>query len=127
MPTYEYACRACNHRFELFQSIKAPVKRKCPACGASRLERLIGAGAGIIFKGAGFYQTDYRSDSYKKAADAESKAASGGDDSSKAPKAEGKPEKPTEAKPSGGGAEAKPAAPRPARRGGKAPSRRRSG
>jgi len=75
MPTYEYQCAACGHQFELFQSMTDPVKRKCPKCGKPKLQRLIGTGAGIIFKGGGFYQTDYRSDSYKKAAESEKKAA----------------------------------------------------
>ena len=74
MPTYEYRCDACGHEFELFQQITAPVKRKCPECGKARLVRLIGTGAGVIFKGSGFYETDYRSDSYKKAAEADKKA-----------------------------------------------------
>ncbi len=77
MPTYDYVCRKCEHSFELFQSMSAPVKRKCPKCGEKSLERLIGTGAGIIFKGSGFYETDYRSDSYKKAAEAESKKLNG--------------------------------------------------
>jgi putative FmdB family regulatory protein len=64
MPTYEYECQKCGHRFELFQSMKDPPKKRCPKCkGAVR--RLIGTGAGMIFKGTGFYSTDYRSDSYK--------------------------------------------------------------
>jgi putative FmdB family regulatory protein len=71
MPTYEYACQACGHELELFQSITASPKRKCPECGKLQLKRLIGTGAGIIFKGSGFYETDYRSESYKKAAKAE--------------------------------------------------------
>lgn len=79
MPTYDYVCRACGHEFELFQSITAPVQRKCPKCGKLKLERLIGVGAGVIFKGGGFYETDYRSESYKKAAEQESKSATGGD------------------------------------------------
>jgi putative FmdB family regulatory protein len=74
MPTYEYACRSCKHTFEEFQSIKAPVLKRCPECGKSALERLVGTGAALIFKGSGFYQTDYRSESYRKAAEAESKA-----------------------------------------------------
>ena len=74
MPTYEYECEACGHRFEKFQSITAAALRKCPACGKSRLRRLIGAGAGVIFKGSGFYETDYRSDSYRKAVEKESSA-----------------------------------------------------
>ena len=75
MPTYEYLCQACGHEFELFQSMSASVKRKCPECGKLKLKRLIGIGSGVIFKGSGFYQTDYRSDSYKKAAEAEKKAS----------------------------------------------------
>ncbi|MCG3127276.1 MAG: hypothetical protein CHACPFDD_02134 [Phycisphaerae bacterium] len=78
MPTYEYACDACGHNFEEFQSITADALRQCPACRKRKLRRLIGTGAGVIFKGSGFYQTDYRSESYKKAAEAESKSASGG-------------------------------------------------
>lgn len=77
MPTYEYQCRACEHRFEQFQSMKDAALKKCPECGKSALERLIGLGGGVIFKGSGFYETDYRSDSYKKAADAEKKPAEG--------------------------------------------------
>lgn len=65
MPTYDYLCSACGHRFEEFQSMSAKTLRKCPACKKSALERLIGAGAGVIFKGSGFYQTDYRGDSYQ--------------------------------------------------------------
>jgi len=76
MPTYEYACDACEHEFEEFQSITAKPLRKCPECGKNKLKRLIGTGAGIIFKGSGFYETDYRSDSYKKGAEAEKKDAS---------------------------------------------------
>ncbi|HAL45348.1 MAG: hypothetical protein A2Y12_01860 [Planctomycetes bacterium GWF2_42_9] len=68
MPTYEYKCDNCEHFFEKFQSITAPVLKKCPECGKSTLKRLIGTGAGIIFKGSGFYQTDYRSDSYTQSA-----------------------------------------------------------
>ena len=68
MPTYDYECTACDHSFELFQSINEPVKRKCPACGKSKLRRLFGTGAALLFKGSGFYQTDYRSESYKKGA-----------------------------------------------------------
>lgn len=71
MPTYEYECGACQHRFEKFQSITARPIRTCPQCGKRQVRRLIGAGAGVIFKGKGFYQTDYRSDSYNKAAEAD--------------------------------------------------------
>lgn len=73
MPTYDYKCSKCNHTWELFQSITAKPIKKCPECGANKAQRLIGTGAGIIFKGSGFYQTDYRSDSYKSAAKADQK------------------------------------------------------
>jgi len=66
MPTYDYLCENCGHKLELFQSITAKPIRKCPKCGKMGLKRLIGAGAGVIFKGSGFYQTDYRSESYKE-------------------------------------------------------------
>jgi len=75
MPTYDYQCGQCDHEWELFQPISAKPVRKCPECGKLKAKRVIGPGAGIIFKGSGFYQTDYRSESYKKAAQADSKAA----------------------------------------------------
>jgi putative FmdB family regulatory protein len=78
MPTYDYECDACGHEFELFQGINDPVQRKCPECGKLKLRRLFGTGAAVVFKGSGFYQTDYRSDSYKKAAEKEKKGAEGG-------------------------------------------------
>ncbi len=77
MPTYDYECKACHHRWELFQSIKADPEKKCPKCGKKQAQRVIGPGAGIIFKGSGFYQTDYRSSAYQKAAEADKKAAEG--------------------------------------------------
>lgn len=80
MPTYEYECDACGHRFEKFQSITAAPIKKCPICGKSKVRRLISGGAGLIFKGSGFYITDYRSEGYKTAA----KAESGGTGDSKA-------------------------------------------
>lgn len=67
MPTYDYRCNVCDHEFELFQSMSDKVKRTCPACGKKSLERLIGTGAALLFKGSGFYETDYRSESYTKA------------------------------------------------------------
>ena len=76
MPTYDYVCDACGHDYELFQSIKAEPETKCPECGKKKLRRLIGPGAAVIFKGSGFYQTDYRSKSYKKGAEAAKKARS---------------------------------------------------
>ena len=60
MPTYDYRCDACDHRFEAFQSITEAALETCPECGEPKLRRLIGAGAGIIFKGSGFYETDYK-------------------------------------------------------------------
>ena len=74
MPTYDYECTACEHKWEDFHSITAKPKRKCPECGKLKAKRVIGPGAGIIFKGSGFYQTDYRSASYKKGAEAAKKA-----------------------------------------------------
>ena len=66
MPTYEYQCKKCNYRFEEFQNISEKPLSRCPQCGG-RVQRLIGAGAGFLFRGSGFYVTDYRSESYKKA------------------------------------------------------------
>ncbi|MEX2570754.1 MAG: zinc ribbon domain-containing protein [Gemmatimonadota bacterium] len=71
MPTYEYRCKACQHDFEKFQRMSDEPGAECPACGGAAERRLSG-GAGLLFKGSGFYITDYRSDSYKKAAGAES-------------------------------------------------------
>ena len=76
MPTYEYKCENCDHHFENFQTMTSKPLRKCPECGKNKLIRLIGSGAGIIFKGTGFYQTDYRSENYKKAASSDNKAPS---------------------------------------------------
>jgi len=90
MPTYDYVCDACDHRFELFQSITAVPERKCPECKRLKLRRLIGPGAAIVFKGSGFYSTDYRSESYKKAAAAEKgTAVAGGSGTAGAGKADG--------------------------------------
>lgn len=75
MPTYDYQCDACEHTFEEFQSMKDEPLKKCPQCGKPKLRRLFGSGAAIIFKGSGFYQTDYRSESYKAAAKAEQESA----------------------------------------------------
>jgi putative FmdB family regulatory protein len=72
MPTYEYQCDACGNKFEKFQSIKSAPIHKCPKCGKNKVRRLISTGAGLIFKGSGFYITDYRSESYKEKAKSES-------------------------------------------------------
>jgi len=81
MPTYEYVCAKCGHRFEKFQAITEKPLRTCPKelCGQRRwgrgkVRRVIGAGAGLLFKGSGFYITDYRSESYKQAAKKETPA-----------------------------------------------------
>jgi putative FmdB family regulatory protein len=71
MPTYEYECNVCHKKFEVFQGITERPIKKCLHCGRPAARRLIGAGAGIIFKGSGFYQTDYRSEEYKAKAKAE--------------------------------------------------------
>ena len=114
MPTYDYECDACDHKFELYQSIMADPEKKCPKCKKLKLRRLIGTGAAVVFKGTGFYQTDYRSESYKKSAASESKSSSestsstdskGTTDSKSESKAEAKSEStttassPTESKP----------------------------
>lgn len=78
MPTYEYKCSACGYSFEKFQSITAAPIRRCPKCHKNQVRRLIGTGAGLIFRGSGFYITDYRDASYKEKAKAdtgESKSA----------------------------------------------------
>ena len=66
MPTYDYVCDACGHEYERFQSITAEPERTCPECKRRKVRRLIGPGAAIVFKGSGFYKTDYRSESYKR-------------------------------------------------------------
>lgn len=81
MPTYEYECQKCGHRFELFQSMSEEPARKCPKC-KGRVKRIIGPGAGIIFRGSGFHTTDYRSEGYRKAQEKESKPSSGGESTS---------------------------------------------
>lgn len=86
MPTYDYRCDACGHSWELYQSITAEPEKKCPECGKKKAKRIIGPGGGFIFKGSGFYLTDYRSESYKEGAKADSKPA--GDTA----KADSKPE-----------------------------------
>ena len=93
MPTYRYECQACGHGFELFQSMSDKLKRKCPSCGKPRLDRLIGAGAGVIFKGSGFYQTDYknagRSGSETSSGEGAAKPADAKSESKSEPKSDG--------------------------------------
>src|SRR5213592_93586 len=106
MPTYEYKCSACGHAFEQFQSMSAPPVKKCPQCGKSKVKRLIGTGAGLIFKGSGFYITDYRDASYKDKAKADTAAGAGA--SSDGAGGEGKGEGKAETK---SGGEAAPSTP----------------
>lgn len=77
MPTYEYACPSCGHEFEQFQSMKDLPLKACPACGKKKLKRLVGGGAGLIFKGTGFYITDYRKKTGGETKAAEAKTTSG--------------------------------------------------
>jgi len=102
MPTYDYRCSACKKTFEIFHSMTEKPRTQCPACGKKTLERQLGTGGAIIFKGSGFYQTDYRSEGYKKAA----KAEAGGGHKKADAKASDSASKPAESKP----AESKPAA-----------------
>jgi putative FmdB family regulatory protein len=112
MPTYEYHCDACGHNFERFQSITAAPIKQCPQCKKNKVRRLIGTGAGLIFKGSGFYITDYRSEGYKEKAKAES---GGGSSESKAAESSStsssdtKPAAKAESKPK---ADSKPASPK---------------
>ena len=102
MPTYEYKCLACDNRFERFQGITAPAIKECPEC-SGKVKRLIGAGAGLIFKGSGFYITDYRSEGYKESAKKDKKDPSdkstSSDKSDKGEKKEKKTDTSSESKP----------------------------
>jgi len=103
MPTYDYECDACDHKFELYQSISAEPEKTCPKCKKKKLRRLIGTGGAVMFKGSGFYQTDYRSESYKKSAASDSKSSgssteSKGEAKSESTKTEAKPEAKSESK-----------------------------
>ncbi len=89
MPTYDYLCDACEHAWELFQKITDDPIKKCPGCGKNKAVRQFGTGAAIMFKGSGFYETDYRSDAYKKSAEADKpKKADSKDSSSKESKSD---------------------------------------
>lgn len=93
MPTYEYACSKCGHTFEAFQSMKAEPLKKCPKCQKNSLKRLVGAGAGLIFKGSGFYITDYKKSGGSATASSsssESKSASSAKEKTSSPAKESK-------------------------------------
>jgi putative FmdB family regulatory protein len=112
MPTYEYQCDACGHQFEEFQYFSEEPLIRCPVCKKKKLRRLFGTGASIIFKGSGFYETDYRSESYKAGAKAETESAKPGDNGAK-----------TDGKPA---ADSKPSA-KPAKSGGKSAAKGKGG
>ena len=97
MPTYDYKCLTCDVRFEKFQGITAPALEECPECGG-KVKRLIGAGAGLIFKGSGFYATDYRSEGYKESAKKEKDGSSDKSSSDKSEKKEKKTDTSKESK-----------------------------
>ncbi len=92
MPTYDYKCLACDTQFEKFQGITAPPIEECPECGG-KVKRLIGAGAGLIFKGSGFYITDYRSEGYKESAKKDKDKSGSADKSKSSDKSEKKQKK----------------------------------
>ena len=100
MPTYEYVCQKCGHEFEQFQSMRDEALKKCPKCGKAALKRLVGGGAGLIFKGSGFYITDYKNKAAAPKEGGETKASESKPAESK-PSAETKPAaaKPSESKP----------------------------
>lgn len=97
MPTYEYECSKCRHAFEVFQSMRDEHLKKCPKCGG-KVKRLLGSGAGIIFKGSGFYQTDYRSSSYHSGAKTSASSSSSSSSSSASTPAPAAEKKSTDAK-----------------------------
>src|SRR5215207_1809541 len=100
MPTYEYKCFACNHTFERFQSITADPIKRCPECGKAKVKRLLGTGGGFVFKGSGFYITDYRDSTYHDKAKSESgDAAKTGETSSGDAKAPADAKQAADAKP----------------------------
>jgi putative FmdB family regulatory protein len=111
MPTYEYACAKCGYHFDKFQSMRDEPLKKCPKCNKAALKRLVGGGAGLIFKGSGFYITDYRKKGQGKPEGAEPKAAESKAGPESKAGADSKPagESKPAASPAGGGAKATPA------------------
>lgn len=76
MPTYDYECQKCGHVFEQFHGITAPGPKRCPACKSTKIKRMVSSGGGLLFKGSGFYITDYRSEGYKAASKADQASSS---------------------------------------------------
>ncbi len=109
MPTYDYKCNACGHLWEEFQSIMAEATKKCPECKKKKAERVISAGGGILFKGSGFYITDYRSDSYKNAAKADSSSSSSSGSGSKSDSGSKSESSSSKTESTGGKSDSKPA------------------
>jgi putative FmdB family regulatory protein len=107
VPTYDYECAACGHAFEEFQNMSDPLLKKCPKCGKRRLQRLFGTGAGILFKGSGFYETDYKQKTSSYASgkkDSEAKSGSEAKTDAKSEsKSESKPESKSDPKPASKG------------------------
>jgi len=112
MPTYDYECDACAHKFEQFQGINDSVLTKCPECKKKKLRRLFGTGGAIVFKGSGFYQTDYRSENYKKGASADKSAGESKSSESRSGESQSGESKSSESKSSESkSSESKPASP----------------
>ncbi len=109
MPTYDYECDACGHKQEVFQNISDPLLEKCPKCKKKKFRRLFGAGGGVIFKGSGFYTTDYRGDSYHKAASADKPSESASSSDSSTSKSETKAVTPSKPESSSASSASKPA------------------
>ena len=106
MPTYDYECQKCGHAFEAFQQMSAEPLKKCPEC-KGKVKRLLGTGAGLLFKGSGFYETDYRSESYKSGQNADKSTASKSKSSESSKKKSGDAKSKPATKSASGGSKAK--------------------
>ncbi len=117
MPTYEYVCDECGHNFDELQSFSDEPLKKCPKCGKKKLRRLFGTGAAVLFKGSGFYETDYRSESYKQAQKKESESSTpAATDAGKSTSSDSAKSSSTESKSSAAGDSAKSAKAGPAKK-----------